>query len=180
LLAADPPIGLDLSFRVGPIATQLAITQPVAQSVTTPTGGSAVVYRSTLHLHAQDNTQTPPFTGDLVAIGAAADPDTLVGGFLPAAIRIMQDRQAGMTFQQAAADAQAKTGVTVTFLQDAALIEYALLIGAIAFLSTVFLQSVATPPFGNQLSAIQSKMAAAMAAIGITVPTCSPSTTSIP
>ena len=36
-----------------------------------------------------------------------------------------------MTFQQAVADAQAKTGVTVTFFNDATMTEYALLLVAV-------------------------------------------------
>ena len=173
-----PPIGFNFSFQIGPVATQLNITQPVAQSVTTPTGGSAVVFHSTLHLDVRDDTQTPAFNADLVACGQAADPDTLVGGFLPTAIRVMQDLHAGMTFQQAATDAQAKTGVTVTCFQDG-LVEYALILALIAILVIVALQKVSTPTFGNQLSAIQNKMAAALTAIGISVP-CSTSGTTIP
>src|SRR5260370_28625578 len=110
-LLADPtPLVLDLSFNIGPIAAQLNITNVVAQ----PGGG----FKSTLHIHARDDTQTPAFTGDLVATGQAADADTLLGGFLPAAIIVLKDIAAGMTFQLAAADAQTKTGVTVTFLHD--------------------------------------------------------------
>src|SRR5438477_3000105 len=108
VLAGQTPLILDLSFNIGPIAAELHITNPVAQP-----GG---VFKSTLHAHARDDTQTPAFNGDLVATGQAADPDTLVGGFLPAALIVLKDVAAGMTFQQAAADAQAKTGVTVTFL----------------------------------------------------------------
>ncbi len=183
LLAQTPaPIGLNISLQIGPFATQLNITKPVAQSVATPAGGSAVVYHSTLHVHVLDDSQTPAFNADVVTTGQAADPDTLVGGLLPASIRVMQDLHAGMTFQQSVADPQAKTGVTVTFFQDATMAEYA--VGLALFILVAFgaARDVVAPTFGNQLSAIQTKMVAAMAAIGIGVPstTCLPSTTSIP
>ncbi len=55
----SPPIALEISIKIGPLATHLNITKPVAQSVTTPAGASAVVFKSTLHLHAQNDTQTP-------------------------------------------------------------------------------------------------------------------------
>src|SRR6266705_3516497 len=124
VLAAQMPLMLDLSFNIGPIAAQLDITKPVARP-----GG---MFRSTLHIHARDDTQTPAFNADLVSTGQAADPDTLLGGFLPAALIVNQDLLAGMTFQQAAADAQAKTGVTVTFFNDATMVEYGLMVALIA------------------------------------------------
>src|SRR6267378_521144 len=125
LLAGQTPLILDLSFNIGPIAAQLDITKPVAQPATG-------VFRSTLHIHARDDTQTPAFNADLVSIGQASDSDTLVGGFLPAALIVKNDLLAGMTFQQAAADAQAKTGVTVSFLNDVSMAEYGLLLALIA------------------------------------------------
>ena len=118
VLANQTPLLVDLSFNIGPIAAQLNITKPVAQ----PTG----MFSSTLHVHARDDTQTPAFNGDLVATGRAEDASTLLGGFLPAALIVKQDLLAGMTFQQATADAQAKTGVTVTFFNDATMTERAL------------------------------------------------------
>src|SRR5260370_33448821 len=121
----SPPIALEISIKIGPLATHLNITKPVAQSVTTPAGASAVVFKSTLHLHAQNDTQTPTFNADLVSTGEAAEPRTLGGGFLPAAIRVEQDLLAGMTFQQAVADSQAKTGLKATFLQDPTAVEQA-------------------------------------------------------
>ena len=110
VLASQTPLLVDLSFNIGPIAAQLNITKPVAQ----PTG----MFSSTLHVHARDDTQTPAFNGDLVPTGRAEDASTLFGAFLPAALIVKQDLLAGMTFQQATADAQAKTGVTVTFFND--------------------------------------------------------------
>src|SRR5260370_28062078 len=115
VVAGRTPLTLDLSFNIGPIAAQLDITNPVAQ----PGGG----FKSTLHIHARDDTQTPAFNADLVATGQAADADTLLGGFLPAAIIVEKDLLAGMTFQQAAAGAQAKTGGTVTFFNDPTRVE---------------------------------------------------------
>src|SRR5262249_47252912 len=120
VLAAQTPLLLDTSFSIGPLAVQLNITNPVAQ----PGGGG---YRSTLHMHVRDDTQTPAFNGDLVAIGNAADADTLLGGLLPAAMIVKKDLLAGMTFEQAAADAQTKTGVTVTFFNDPTAVEYAVM-----------------------------------------------------
>src|SRR5262249_32844410 len=120
LLLALPPRGVfadpapapseSLSLNFGHIHVEYNITNPVVQ----PGGG----FKNTLHIHAQDNTQTPAFIADLIAAGQASDANTLLGGFLPAAIIVLKDIAAGMTFQQAAADAQAKTGVTVTFLND--------------------------------------------------------------
>ncbi len=171
LLAAETPIGLKISFQIGPVAAQLDITQPVAQSVTTPTGGSAVVFHSTLHLHAQNNTQTPPFIADLVATGEAADPNTLVGAFPPAAIRVKQDLLAGMTFQQAVADAQAKTGVTVTFLEDPTAVEYAVMLALIIVVCITALDNTnVAPTLNGQACNIQSKLVAGLTAIGIVVP----------
>jgi hypothetical protein len=170
-LAGQTPTGLDISVKIGPLATQLNITKPVAHSVRTPTGGSAVVFFSTLHLHVDDDTQTPPFNADVFATGNAADPDTLVGGFLPATIRVKQDLLAGMTFQQAAADAQAKTGVTVTFFEDAALVEYGLLVGLIAVVCiTVISNSNVTPTLNGPACGIQSRLVAGLTATGFVIP----------
>src|SRR5438552_8530652 len=120
LLASQTPLVLDISVNVGPIAVQLDITKPVAQ----PAG----VFRSTLHIHARDDTQTPAFNADLVATGQAADADTLVGSVRPVGLIVKQDLLAGMTFLQAAEDARAKTGVTATFLTDATMVEYGLMV----------------------------------------------------
>src|SRR5215510_10448017 len=114
---------LDISFNIGPIAAQLVITKAVEH----PPG----TFSSTLHEHIRDDTKVPAFNGDLVATGQAADPDTLLGGLLPAALIVKQDLLAGMTFQQAAADAQAQTGVTVTFFNDPTAVEYSVLLALI-------------------------------------------------
>jgi len=161
LFAGPTPLMLDLSFNVGPIALQLDITKPVAQ----PAG----LFSSTLHLHARDDTQTPAFNGDLVATGQAADPNTLVGGFLPAALIVKKDLLAGMTFQQAAADAQAETGVTVTFFNDATLVEYGLLVGLIAVACITVIGSV-SPRLGDQACTIRGKLEAGLAALGFVNP----------
>jgi Flp pilus assembly pilin Flp len=166
LLLALPPRGvlaapllIDLSFNVGPIAAQLNITNPVAQ----PGGG----FRSTLHVHARDDTQTPAFNGDLVATGQAADANTLLGGFLPAALIILKDTAAGMTFPQAAADALAKTGVTVTFLNDPGLTEYALILALIAIIAIAALTFVQPQPgFSVRLCTIHDSIKAGLAAGG--------------
>jgi Flp pilus assembly pilin Flp len=157
VLAAQIPLMLDLSFNIGPIAAQLDITKPVAQPATG-------VFRSTLHLHARDDTQTPAFNADLVSTGQAADADTLLGGFLPASLIVKDDLLAGMTFQQAAADAQAKTGVTVTFLNDTPFVEYGLLVGLIAI---VCLGRIATiqPGLGDDACAIRANLEAGLAVL---------------
>jgi Flp pilus assembly pilin Flp len=146
---------LDISFNIGPIAAQLDITKPVAQ----PTTG---VFSSTLHLHARDDTQTPAFNADLVSIGQAADADTLLGGFLPASLIVKNDLLAGIPFQQAAADAQAKTGVTITFLNDAALVEYGLLVGLIAVICMGRVVTV-QPGLGGDACAIRANLQAGLA-----------------
>ena len=156
LLAGQTPLVLDISVNVGPIAVQLDITKPVAQ----PAG----VFRSTLHIHARDDTQTPAFNADLVATGQAADADTLVGGFLPAGLIVKQDLLAGMTFQQAAEDARAKTGVTVTFFNDATMVEYGLMVALIAVVCLGSITRV-QPGLGDDACAIRAKLQAGIAAI---------------
>ena len=155
LLAGQTPLILDLSFNIGPIAAQLDITKPVAQPATG-------VFRSTLHIHARDDTQTPVFNADLVATGQAADANTLLGSFLPASIIVKQDLLAGMTFQQAAADAQAKTGVTVTFFNDATMTEYALLLVAVLLLSVTRVVTI-QPGLGGDGCAIRANLQAGLA-----------------
>ncbi len=161
VLAGQTPLVLDLSFNIGPIAAELHITKPVAQP-----GG---VFKSTLHAHARDDTQTPVFNGDLVATGQAADSDTLVGGFLPAALIVLKDIAAGMTFQQAAADAQAKTGVTVTFLNDPGLTEYALILALIAILVIAGIVIV-QPGLSDHACTIRGNLQAGLAAGGFSNP----------
>jgi len=157
LLAGQTTLVLDISVNVGPIAVQLDITKPVAQPATG-------VFKSTLHIHARDDTQTPAFNADLVATGQAADADTLLGGFLPASIIVKQDLLAGMTFQQAAADAQAKTGVTVTFFNDATMVEYGLMVALIALVCLSSITRV-QPGLGDDACAIRAKLQAGIAAI---------------
>ena len=154
VLASQTPLLVDLSFNIGPIAAQLNITKPVAQ----PTG----MFSSTLHVHARDDTQTPAFNADLVSTGQASDPDTLVGGFLPAALIVKNDLLAGMTFQQAAADAQAKTGVTITFLNDATMVEYGLLLVAVLLLSVTRVVTI-QPGLGGDGCAIRANLQAGLA-----------------
>jgi Flp pilus assembly pilin Flp len=155
VLAGQTPLLIDISFNIGPIAAQLDITKPVAQ----PTTG---LFSSTLHLHARDDTQTPAFNADLVSTGQAADADTLLGGFLPASLIVKNDLLAGMNFQQASADAQAKTGVTVTFLNDATLAEYGLLL---AFIAVICLARIVViqPGLGDDACAIRAKLQAGLA-----------------
>ena len=162
LLASQTPLILDISVNVGPIAVQLDITKPVAQPATG-------VFRSTLHVHARDDTQTPAFNADLVATGQAADADTLVGGFLPAGLIVKQDLLAGMTFQQAAEDARAKTGVTVTFLNDPTAVEYAVMLALIIVVCITNIV-VVQPGSGPQLCTIRGNLEAGLAAAGVVNP----------
>jgi Flp pilus assembly pilin Flp len=161
VLAKQTPLLLDTSFSAGPLAVQLNITNPVAQ----PTGG----YRSTLHLHARDDTQTPAFNGDLVAIGNAADADTLLGGLLPAAMIVKKDLLAGMTFTQAAADAQTKTGVTVTFFNDPTAVEYAVML-ALIIVVCITASATVSPGLHNDACTIKSNLLAGLAAGGFQTP----------
>ncbi len=175
VLAGEIPLVLDLSFNIGPIAAQLNITRPVAQP-----GG---VFKSTLHIHARDDTQTPAFNADVVATGQAADADTLLGGFLPAAIIVLKDVAAGMTFQQAAADAQAKTGVTVTFLKDPTAVEYAVMLALIIVVCITAI-AIVQPGLKDQLCTIRGDFEAGLAAAGVENPdpcaTPTPTPTIIP
>jgi len=175
VLAGEIPLVLDLSFNIGPIAAQLNITRPVAQP-----GG---VFKSTLHIHARDDTQTPAFNADVVATGQAADADTLLGGFLPAAIIVLKDVAAGMTFQQAAADAQAKTGVTVTFLKDPTAVEYAVMLALIIVVCITAI-AIVQPGLKDQLCTIRGDFEAGLTAAGVENPdpcaTPTPTPTIIP
>jgi Flp pilus assembly pilin Flp len=98
--------------------------------------------------------------------GRAPDVDTLVGGFVPAALIILKDLAAGMSFQQAATDAQAKTGVTVTFLNDPGLTEYALILALIAIIAISALTFV-QPGLSDQACAIRSNLEAGLGAAGL-------------
>jgi len=152
---------LDLSFNIGPIAAQLDITRVVEQ----PSGA----FFSTLHEHIRDDTQIPAFNGDLVATGRAPDPDTLLGVLLPAALIVKQDLLAGMTFQQAAADAQAKTGVTVTFFNDPTAVEYAVMLALIIVVCITGIARV-QPGLRDDACMIRAKLEAGLAALGFQNP----------
>ena len=166
VVAAPPsPLLLDVSFSVGSIAVQLNITNPAPQP-----GG---LFRSTLHMHARDDTQTPPFNGDIVAAGNAADTDTLLGGLLPAALIVKQDLFAGMTFDEAAADAQTKTGVTVTFFHDPTAVEYAVMLALIIVVCITAAANV-SPGLHDDACNIKSTLVAGLTAAGI--PTTPPDT----
>jgi Flp pilus assembly pilin Flp len=166
LLAAMPPrpvlavpLLLDISTNVGPLAVQLNITNPVAQP------GD----RSTLHMHVRDDTQTPAFNGDLVAIGNAADPNTLLGGLLPAAMIVKQDLLANMTFDQAAADAQTKTGITITFFNDPTAVEYAVML-ALIMVVVITGSATVSPGLHDDACTIKSTLLSGLAAGGFQGP----------
>lgn len=158
VIAGATPRALDISINIGPIAAQLNITNPVAQ----PGGGG---FQSTLHIHARDDTQTPPINADLVATGQAADADTLIGGFLPAAIIVEKDLLVGMTFQQAAADAQSKTGVTVNFFNDPTAVEYAVMLALIIVVCITAITNV-QPGLQGQWCTIHDNLKAGLVAGG--------------
>jgi hypothetical protein len=157
-VAAQSPLLLDVSFSTGSLAVQLNITNPVA--------ASQGLFRSTLHIHIRDDSATPNFNGDLIAIGSAGDADTLLGELLPAALIVKQDLFAGMTFQQAAADAQAKTGVTVTFFNDPTAVEYAVMLALIIVVCITSTASV-SPGLHDDACTIKSNLVAGLAAAGI-------------
>jgi len=163
-VVADPapaPISEHLSFNFSTIQVSYDMTNPVAP----PEGG----FKTTLHIHAHDDSQTPAVNADLVATGQAADADTLLGGFLPAAIIVLKDMAAGMTFQQAAADAQTKTGVTVTFLNDPTAVEYAVML-ALIIVVCISEIVVVQPGSGPQLCTIRGNLEAGLAAAGVVNP----------
>jgi Flp pilus assembly pilin Flp len=171
LLLALPPRGVladpapapseSLSLNFGHVHVEYNITNPVVQ----PGGG----FKTTLHIHAQDDTQTPAVNADLVASGQAADANTLLGGFLPAAIIVLKDIAAGITFQQAAADAQTKTGVTVTFLHDPTAVEYAVMLALIIVVCITDITMV-QPGFTDQACEIRSHLEAGLTAAGVQAP----------
>jgi hypothetical protein len=158
VLASEADLVLDISVNVGPIAVQLNITKPVAHS--------AGMFSSTLHLHAGDATQTPAFNANLVSTGQAPDPDTLLGGFLPAALIVKKNLLAGMSFQQSVADAQAKTGVTVTFFNDASMVEYATNIMAMVILAVLPALPIIQPRLSDEACTIKTKLEEGLAALG--------------
>lgn len=147
---------LDTSFNIGPVAVSAQMTNPIQTQ-------SGVVW-NTLHIEARDDTQTPPLHATLDAVGQAPDVATLLGGFLPAAIIVQNDLAAGVALSQAVADAQAKTGVTITSFNDG-LVEYALILALIAILVIVAMKA-SSPPLSPQMAAILSKMQTSLAAVG--------------
>ena len=162
VLAAQNPLLIDVSFNSGPLAVQLNITNPVQ------TQG---LFRSTLHIHVRDDSQTPNFNGDLVAMGNAPDSDTLLGGLLPAAIIVKQDLATGMTFQLASADAQKKTGVIVTFFNDPTAVEYAVML-ALIIVVCITAETTVSPGLHDDGCAIKSTLVAGLEAAGFpTTPT---------
>jgi len=155
--AAPSVTELNTSFNVGPIAVSLQMTNPIQAQ-------TGVVW-DTLHIDARDDTQSPPFHATVDAVGQASDAATLLGGFLPATIIVQNDLAAGsLTLAQAIADAQAKTGVTITSWHDG-LTEYALILALIAIIAIAALKQV-SPQLNAQMAAILTKMQASLAAVG--------------
>jgi len=120
-------------------------------------------------MHAHDETQMPVFNADLVATVQATNPNILIGVFLPAALIVKQDELAGMTFQQASADAQAKTGVTVTFFNDATMAEYGLLLALIAVVCVRDGHTI-QPTLGAQACEIRTQVESGLTALGFQNP----------
>ena len=152
----------DLGFDLGPIAAAVHMTKPVQ--------GPNGLFKGTLHLQARDDTQTPAFHASLEAVGEAADPETLLGGLLPAAIRVEEDLVAGMTFTEAAADAQAKTGVTLVSFHDPTAVEYAVMLALIIVVCITAITAKVSTPARDQLLEIRAQLEASLAAIGISPP----------
>jgi hypothetical protein len=70
-----------------------------------------------------------------------------------------------MTFEQAVADAQTKTGVTVTFFNDASMVEYA--IGLMQILIVVISSvSARSSSLHDDACIIKSKLEAGLTAVG--------------
>ncbi len=147
---------VDMSFNLGPVAVSVQMTRPLQSQ--------AGVVWDTLHLEARDDTQTPAFHATIDAVGQAADTATLLGGFLPAAIIVQNDLAAGQTLDQAVADAQGKTGVTITSFNDTA-IEYAVLLALIEVVVTIGLKTT-SPSLSPQLSAILGKLQTSLGGVG--------------
>ena len=160
----SPPVvdKLDVSFNVGPIAAAVQMTNPVQQP-----GGT---FKATLHLQARDDTQTPHFNASLEAVGEAADPETLLGGLLPAAIQVERDLAAGSTLADAVADAQAKTGVTLTSFHDPTAVEYAVMLALIIVVCITAIDSNVSTPVRPQLQAILVELRDSLAAIQVIPP----------
>jgi len=74
-----------------------------------------------------------------------------------------------LTFEQAVADAQAKTGVTVTFLNDPDLVEYGLVLVLICLAVTSGMTLV-QPKLTDQACAIRTNLEAGLAALGFQNP----------
>lgn len=146
----------DTSFNLGPVAVSLQMSRPEQ----TPAGA----VWDTLHLEVRDDTQTPPLHATVDAVGQAPDVATLFGGFLPATIIIQQDLVAGQTLAQAIADAQTKTGVTVTCFQDVTALEYGLIAALIAVVIIAAVPNT-SPALSPELSAISTKLQANLAII---------------
>ncbi len=147
----------DQSFNLGPVAVSLQMTKPIP----TPSG----MVWDTLHIEVRDDTQTPPFHATLDAVGQASDNATLLGGFLPATIIVRQDLLAGQTLTQAVADAQTKTGVTITSFQDASLAEYGLLLALIAVVCLAATTTI-SPTLKPQLSAVLAQTQTSLGGVG--------------
>src|SRR5260370_5369303 len=70
-----------------------------------------------------------------------------------------------MTFQQAAADAQAKTGVTVTFFNDPTAVEYAVML-ALIIVVCITAMVIVQPGLKGQWCTIRGNLEAGLAAAG--------------
>jgi Flp pilus assembly pilin Flp len=152
----------DISFNLGPKAVSLQMTNPVQAR-------SGVVW-DTLHLEVRDDTLASPFRATLDAVGQAADVDTLFGSFLPAAIVVERDLAANMTLSDAVADAQLKTGVTITAFHDPTAVEYAVMLALIIVVCITAMQTVSSP-INPELQAIAATMQSSLNAIGVqTIP----------
>jgi Flp pilus assembly pilin Flp len=154
---------VDLSFNLGPIAVSVQMTHPVQDP-------SGIVW-DTLHLEARDDTQASPFRATLDAVGQALDTVSLLGGFLPAAIAVEKDLAAGMALGDAVADAQGKTGVTITAFHDPTAVEYAVMLALIIVVCITAITEHISSPINPELSAIAAKMQSSLDAVGVsTIP----------
>jgi hypothetical protein len=75
-----------------------------------------------------------------------------------------------MTLAEAAADAKAKTGITLVSFHDPTAVEYAVMLALIIVVCiTPIASQVSTSPAGAQLLAIQNQLESSLEAIGVTV-----------
>jgi Flp pilus assembly pilin Flp len=98
----------------------------------------------------------------------------------PPAMIVEKDLLAGMTFQQAAANAQAKTGVMVTFFNDPTAVDYAVMLALIIVVCITAIIDIVQPGLKGQLCTIRGNLEAGLAAGGFPTNPPDPCATTTP